>query len=82
MATANTTLITTFQLLGAAPITITLEVGQIAEYHSAPSTPDEGDPVQRLVQGTDRTWRTFNGSNNVYARKPANAGETIIGHGE
>lgn len=82
MATDNLTLTTSFVLVGAAPITITLEVGQIAEYHSAASLPAPADPVQRLVQGTDRTWRTFAGANNVYARKPANVGETILGFGE
>lgn len=83
MATANITLTTSFQLVAAAPVIITLEVGQLAEYHSKTGgIPASGAPVQRLVQNTDRTWRSFNGSNNVYARKTANAGETVIGFGE
>jgi hypothetical protein len=82
MATQNKTLTTVWQLLKAAPVVVALETGKVAELHSAASAPAVDAPPQRLVRGTDRESRTFNGSNNIYARKPANAGETVVSFDE
>jgi len=83
MATQNKTLTTAWQLLEAAPTTITLEQGHRLEYHSAASTPAAGAAFQSLIRDTDRTWRTFNGSNNIYARKSAGTVDpVVVGYGE
>lgn len=83
MTTENLVLTESFVLVGAIPITVALEEGKVAELRSAPSLPAPTDDVQRLVRGTDREWRQFNtGTNNIYAKNPANAGRTVVSFGE
>lgn len=81
MATENKTLTTSWQLLIAGPAVVTLEIGAVALLHSAPSMPAADAAVQRLRSGTDRESRTFNGSNNIYAKKDIEQ-PVVVAYGE
>lgn len=77
MATQEKELTTSYQLLGAGPLVVTLETGPAAMLHIAASSPSGSDPAHRLVRGTDRESFTYNGSDNIYAKKESAFSETI-----
>lgn len=78
MATQEKTLTPSFQLLAAGPLVVTLEEGALAMLHIAGSSPAVDAPVHRLVRGTDRESLTYNGSDNVYAKKTDPGGNRTI----
>lgn len=78
-ATTNTALTNAYQLIGAGPGIITLEIGLRGEIHLTPSaTPSAGSAFHSLIQNTDRTWMQVPAGMTAYARKRANDDSTVI----
>jgi hypothetical protein len=78
MATQEKTLTTSFQLLAAGPLVVTLEQGKVAMLHIAASAPSPTAPAHRLVRGTDRESFTYNGADNVYAKITDPLGDRVV----
>jgi hypothetical protein len=78
MATTETTLTTSYQLIGAGPGVVTLELGKVAMLHIATSLPGAGAPAHRLVRGSDKESLTYLGSENIYGRKTDPTSERVV----
>lgn len=78
MATQEKTLTTVYQLIIAGPAVVTLETGKVAMIHIAASAPAANAPAHRLVRGTDRASLTYNGTDNIYAKKTDPAGDRNV----
>jgi len=80
MATAELTLTNSFQLVIAGAAVVTLEIGAKAKLHIAADLPADNAAAHRLVRHTDRSSFTYNGSDNIYARKddPADTDNVVI----
>jgi hypothetical protein len=68
MATQSLALSGVYQLLGAGPLTVTLEEGSLAMLHIASSLPAATAPPHRLRRGAETVLR-YTETDNVYARK-------------
>jgi len=68
MATDSKELSGAYQLLGAGPLTVTLEEGSLAMIHIASSLPVASAPPHRLRRGAETALR-YTETDNVYARK-------------
>lgn len=78
MATAEKTLTTSYVLIIAGPAVVTLEEGLVAMLHIAASSPAADAPAHRLVRGSDRESFTYNGSDNIYAKKTDPSGDRVV----
>jgi hypothetical protein len=78
MATAEKTLTNSYQLIISGPALVSLEKGSLALLHVAAALPLDTAPAHRLVAGTDRESFTYNGSDNIYARKFDPAGTQVV----
>lgn len=78
MATAEKILTTSYQLLAAGPLVVTLEAGAVAMLHVAASAPAPTAAAHRLVRGSDRESFSYNGSDNIYAKKTDPTGDRDV----
>lgn len=70
-------LTSSWQLLGAGPMLISLDVGAGAKVRFASTLPVADEAGHLLVRDSDRSWISYTGTLNVYAKKVATFTKTV-----